>query len=132
MAVDLDLVRHALTVARDGEFASVELEAPSLRFAAELGRAARKPSPVGDEVGETALSQDATDVRSPLVGYFGLASTPVKVGDHLTAGDVIGIVVALGIPNDVPADFNCVVEQILVAEGDRVEYGQPLLKVKPE
>ena len=45
---------------------------------------------------------------------------------------MIGIVAALGIPNEVLADLDGVVEAVLVADGDPVEYGQPLIKVKSE
>jgi acetyl-CoA carboxylase biotin carboxyl carrier protein len=71
-------------------------------------------------------------VKCPLVGYFGAAPAPVKVGDRIAVGDVVGIVVALGIPNEVLADLDGVVEQLLAADGDPVEYGQPLVRVKAQ
>lgn len=132
MAVDLNLVRHALTVARDSEFASVELDAPNLTFTAELGREARKPTTRAESGVLDASIAELTMVKCPLVGYFGMAPTPIKVGDKLSVGDVIGIVAALGIPNEVLADLDGVVEAILVVDGDPVEYGQPLIKVKSE
>ncbi|MHB8637477.1 MAG: acetyl-CoA carboxylase biotin carboxyl carrier protein [Fimbriimonadaceae bacterium] len=132
MAVDLNLVRHALTVARKAEFASLALEAPNLTFTAELGRTPRAaPQPAEGEPA-TEPKGDATVVRCPLVGYFAVAPTPVKLGDRVSAGDVIGIVSALGIPNEVLADLGGIVEQFFVADGDPVEYGQPLLKVTAE
>src|SRR5450755_3806632 len=115
MAVDLNLVRHALTVARDAEFASVEIEAPNLRFTAELGRGARKITPTTEGSVLQMSTADPTVVKCPLVGYFGVAPNPVKIGDRVTVGDIIGIVAALGIPNEVLADLDGVVEAVLVA-----------------
>ena len=132
MAIDLNLVRHALTVARDAEFASVELEAPNLRFTAELARGARKVTLPTESGGPEAPIVGLTVVKCPLVGYFGSAPMPMKVGNRVAVGDVIGIVAALGIPNEVLSDLDGVVEAILVADGDPVEYGQPLIKVKSE
>jgi len=132
MAVDLNLVRHALTVARDAEFASVELEAPNLSFTAELGREARKSTQQAQSGVPEASIAEMTMVKCPLVGYFGVAPTPIRVGDKISVGDVIGIVAALGIPNEVLADLDGVVEAVLVVDGDPVEYGQLLIKVKSE
>jgi biotin carboxyl carrier protein len=132
MAVDLGLVRHALTVARDAEFATVELEAPNLKFTAELGRGARKVVTALDVERAAESAVDVSMLKCPLVGYFGVAPTPIKVGDRVTPGDVVCIVAALGIPNEVFADLSGIVEAVFVADGDPVEYGQPLIKVKAE
>lgn len=128
MAVDLNLVRHALTVARDSDFASVELEAPNISFSAHLTRAARPPRPAAAAAEEDA-AESARFVRSTLVGYFGFGNPPVKVGDSVAEGDVVGVITALGIPSDVVCEVPGTVEQILVSEGAPVEFGQPLLKV---
>ncbi|HLK15661.1 MAG TPA: biotin/lipoyl-containing protein [Fimbriimonadaceae bacterium] len=131
MADDLTLVRHALTVAREADFASVELEGPNIRFSAELARGARTRQSAAADAAEPA-AEGITEIRSPLVGYFSPAPKPVKKGDSISNGDVIGIVTALGIPNEVLAESEGVVEQVLIASGAPVEFGQPLLKVKPE
>jgi biotin carboxyl carrier protein len=132
MAVDLTLVRHALTVARDAEFASLELEAPNLKFRAELGRGARKVKAAVEQGAGGESAGDSSVVKSLLVGYFGAGPTPLKVGSQVAIGDVVGIVTALGIPNEILSEVNGVVDKVLVAAGDPVEYGQPLVKVKPE
>jgi acetyl-CoA carboxylase biotin carboxyl carrier protein len=75
-------------------------------------------------------------VLSPLVGTFRLAEKPggkplVEVGMRVEAGQTVGIIDVLGIKNPVPADVAGVVEEILVADGQRVQFDQPLLVINP-
>ena len=70
-------------------------------------------------------------VKSPMVGTFYRASAPgakafVEVGDTVKEGDTICIVEAMKILNETEADKSGTVTQILVQNGQAVEYGQPL------
>lgn len=74
-------------------------------------------------------------VASPLVGTFYSASSPdaedfVKVGDHVKKGQVLGIIEAMKLMNEIESDFDGVVEAILVKNEDVVEYGQPLFRIR--
>lgn len=74
-------------------------------------------------------------VESPLVGTFYAASSPdsepfVKKGDTVKKGQVLGIVEAMKLMNEIECEFDGVVADILVANGDMVEYGQPLFIIK--
>lgn len=127
MAIDMNLVRHALTVARNADLTSVEIESPNLSFSAELRRVAR---PAVSSAAPATPPSPKSVVKSPLVGYFGHLAKPIKVGSEIALGDVVGVITALGIPNDIVADVAGVVDEVLVAEGDPVQYGQPVLRVK--
>jgi acetyl-CoA carboxylase biotin carboxyl carrier protein len=63
-------------------------------------------------------------IASPLVGIFRPSVTP---GDAVEPGQSIGAIEALGMPTSVEAPQSGTVEDLLVADGDAVEYGQPLL-----
>ena len=70
-------------------------------------------------------------VTSPLVGTFYSAPSPdapsfVKVGDSVRKGQVIGIIEAMKLMNELESDFDGVVKEILVKDEDVVEFGQPL------
>ncbi len=70
-------------------------------------------------------------VVSPLVGRFYAAPSEeaepyVKVGDTVKAGQVLAIVEAMKLMNEIESDFDGVVQEILVQDGEAVEYGQPL------
>lgn len=74
-------------------------------------------------------------VKSPLVGTFYNAPSPdaepfVKVGDTVKKGQVLGIVEAMKLMNEVESEFDGVVEQILIENAVMVEYGQPLFVIR--
>ncbi len=82
-----------------------------------------------------AVSDDSlTVIKSPIVGTFYSASGPdtepfVKVGDHVGPESTVCIVEAMKVFNEIPAEVSGKVTAILVANGDPVEFGQPLFKV---
>ena len=74
-------------------------------------------------------------VRSPIVGTFYEAPAPgappfVKVGDTVTSGQVIGIIEAMKLMNEIEADAAGEIVKILVKNGQPVEYGQPLFAIR--
>jgi acetyl-CoA carboxylase biotin carboxyl carrier protein len=73
-------------------------------------------------------------VKSPMVGTFYRAATPgsapfVDVGDSVQAGDTLCIIEAMKLMNEIEADKAGVVKQILVENGQPVEFGQPLVLI---
>ena len=73
-------------------------------------------------------------IKSPIVGTFYASSGPdadpfVKVGDHVGPDSTICIVEAMKVFNEIPAEISGKIAAILVANGDPVEFGQPLFKV---
>ena len=72
---------------------------------------------------------------APLVGVFYRSGTPgskpyVEVGDTVERGQVIGIVEAMKVMNEVTSDYRGVVAEILVENGDAVQYEQRLMLIK--
>ena len=73
-------------------------------------------------------------VKSPMVGTFYRSSTPggkvfVDIGESVAVGDVLCIIEAMKLMNEIEADAAGVIKQILVDNGQAVEYGQPLFVV---
>lgn len=71
------------------------------------------------------------EMKSPLVGTFYSAASPeaepfVKVGDTVKKGQVLGIIEAMKLMNEIECEFDGVIKEILVDNMDMVEYGQPL------
>ena len=95
------------------------------------------PAPAG---GEEAASENGDAaagnvVTSPLVGTFYAAASPdaepfVKVGDTVKKGQVLGIIEAMKLMNEIESEYDGVVEAVLVKNEDVVEYGQPLFRIR--
>ena len=76
-----------------------------------------------------------TVVRSPMVGTFYRASSPdnppfVESGQKLNKGVVLCIIEAMKVMNEIKAESSGTVSAVLVENGENVEYGQPLFKIK--
>ena len=76
-------------------------------------------------------------ITSPMVGTFYQASSPdapayVKVGDKVDEESIVCIVEAMKLFNEIEAEVKGEIVEILVKDGQLVEYGQPLFLVKPE
>jgi acetyl-CoA carboxylase biotin carboxyl carrier protein len=73
-------------------------------------------------------------IKSPMVGTFYRSPSPsspvfVEVGQHVKVGDVICIVEAMKMMNQIEADHAGMVEAILVNDGEPVEFDQPLVTI---
>ena len=73
-------------------------------------------------------------VKSPMVGTFYRSSTPggtafVDIGQSVTEGETLCIIEAMKLMNEIEADKTGVIKQILVENGQAIEYGQPLFVI---
>lgn len=76
------------------------------------------------------------EVTSPMVGTFYIASSPgaepfVQVGSKVKSGDVLCIIEAMKIMNELPSEISGAVVEILVKDSQTVEYGQVLMRIEP-
>lgn len=91
---------------------------------------------VSGETSEKKTSGISEKVIScPLVGTFYSSPAPdaedyVKVGDTVKKGQVIGIVEAMKLMNEIESEYDGIVEEILVKNEETVEYGQPLFRIR--
>jgi acetyl-CoA carboxylase biotin carboxyl carrier protein len=103
--------------------------APAVQTAQPVALAAAPvPAPV--------VASDLLEVRSPIVGTFYRAASPdsdpfVKVGDKVKNGDVLCIIEAMKLMNEIEAEVSGSIVEILVENGQPVEYNQVLFRVKP-
>lgn len=83
-----------------------------------------------------ALPEGAITIDSPMVGTFYRSPAPgedpfVKEGDAVEQGQTVCIVEAMKLMNEVGAKSACVIDKVLVEDGEPVEFGQPLFIVRP-
>jgi acetyl-CoA carboxylase biotin carboxyl carrier protein len=94
------------------------------------------PAPTASETdaGKDARKIRGNVVKSPMVGTFYRSPSPsspafVEVGQHVKVGDVICIIEAMKMMNQIEADHSGVVEAILVTDGEPVEFDQALVTI---
>lgn len=82
-----------------------------------------------------APSQQLKEIKSPMVGTFYASSSPdapafIKLGDKIKKGDIICIVEAMKIMNELPSDQEGEVVEICVSNGQAIGYGQVIARIK--
>ena len=100
------------------------------------GSAVEPSAPVGASGPSSASSQGLEAIASPMVGTFYRAANPnaepfVDVGDMVEPGQIIGIVEAMKLMNEIEADRSGEIVEIPVANGQPVEYGETIFRVRP-
>ena len=85
---------------------------------------------------ENPCSTNNLVISSPMVGTFYAAKSEgsepyISVGDIVKKGQIIGIVEAMKLMNEIESEYDGVVKEILVKNKDMIEYGQPLVSLKP-
>src|SRR5512140_2783639 len=119
------VIAHAMPMA------AIPMAAPPVQGS----HAPAAPSPASSS-GAPAAEEELHTVKSPIVGTFYEAPGPgalpfVKPGDQVAAGQVLCIIEAMKLMNEIEADASGEVVKILVSNGQPVEYGQPLFAIRP-
>ena len=108
---------------------TVQNPAPAapLSVASEVQSSSKDSSETTEQKGEL--------ITSPMVGTFYAAPSPdsppfVKVGDRVSKGQTLCILEAMKIMNELEAEFDCKILEVLVEDGEPVEYDKPLFRVE--
>lgn len=140
--MDFDEVDRILELMREHELAEFELERDGVRLrlrkadtpVGSVPVAARVATPVGvSPASAAAVSQ--VEVRAPILGTFYRASGPdappfVQVGHVVTRGDVLCIIEAMKLMNEIKSEYTGEVVEIFVASGEPVQYGERLFAIR--
>jgi acetyl-CoA carboxylase biotin carboxyl carrier protein len=121
------LMTHAMPMA------TMPMAAPAAQAGQPMAAAPAASAPA---VSPAAAEEDLHTVKSPIVGTFyespGPGALPfVKPGDQVAAGQVLCIIEAMKLMNEIEADASGEVVKVLVSNGQPVEYGQPLFAIRP-
>jgi acetyl-CoA carboxylase biotin carboxyl carrier protein len=98
------------------------------------------PEPAGRDATPAAsppIDRRWVEVTSPMVGTFYRSPAPdeppfCEVGDRIRTGQTVCIIEAMKLMNEIEAEVSGSVMEILVENGQPVEYGQPLMRINPE
>ena len=113
----VELPDFKITLKREGS--EVEVESPGRRDAAP---------------GPGAIDSELFPILASMVGMFRAAtdhSPKVAVGDLVTAGQIIGAVEVMKVPNDIRSPVTGIVREVLAEDGAAVEFGQALMLIEP-
>lgn len=113
--------------------------APEIVVARPAGAHATEPSaaPAGSPSAAEPIPANLHVIKSPIVGTFYSAPSPgaeafVHVGDQVASGQVLCIIEAMKLMNEIEADIAGEVMRIFVENGQPVEYGEPLFAIHPK
>jgi len=87
-----------------------------------------------DSQSERSVNSSHNEILSPMPGTFYTAPSPeaelfVKPGDTVKKGDTLCIIEAMKIMNEIEAESSGIISEVLINNGDAVEYNQPLFKI---
>lgn len=124
--MERDGLKIALKRGRTGEFQPSIVQEAQIRPSIE-----RVTAPSQKEI----VAENITNIISPMVGTFYMAPSPdsppyVTVGDEVTENDVVCIIEAMKVMNEIKAEVKGRIKEILVKNGEPVEFSQPLFVVE--
>ena len=111
-------------------------------FSLELSRESAAPAPAApptapaEQTADVSPAQSLPAVTAPLVGTFYAASAKdqppfVQAGDRVKKGQTVCLIEAMKMMSEIPAPCDCVIEEVLKADGDLAAFGEPLLRYRP-
>ncbi len=145
--MELDEIRNLIELLQNSDITELQIEKEGSKL--KIKREKYFPSydaapsvvkPVVEEIKpikESAVQeQKYTSITSPIVGIFHRAPSPeappfVEVGSSVKKGQVLCIIEAMKLMNEIESDTDGTVLQILIENGHSVEYGQPLFRIEP-
>ena len=145
MTLSVPEIKELMKALADNDLCELKLEEEgfSLCLKKEAGpqvpagyvAAAVQPVQTAAPVSAAAEEQRGNVVCSPIVGTFYAAPSPdakpyAQVGDKVKKGQVLFIIESMKLMNEVTSEYDGTVVEILVQNGDPVEFGQPLMRIE--
>ncbi|WP_393968537.1 acetyl-CoA carboxylase biotin carboxyl carrier protein [Enterococcus thailandicus] len=133
-----ELYMNKNNTSRGAVAAPQTMEAPAVQpVSAKPEIKADEPVKEQTVVADTKQEIEGIEVKSPIVGVVYLQPSPdkpayKKVGDQVAKGEIICIIEAMKLMNEITSDFDGEIVEILVENEEVVEFGQPLVKIQPK
>lgn len=129
--IQIDMEGTKVRLKREKLLTSFEMTPPAVRPHSPRAEAAAQGQPAQDEDAQRLVT-----VTAPLVGTFYRAASPdtppfVEVGDSVKKGQVLCIVEAMKLMNEIECETEGVIVRVLVENAHPVEYGEPLFLIEP-
>ena len=130
----LEQIERLLELLHQSDASELEVETNGWRLRAKRQVAVAvptSPEPEAEQV-QPPAEPSCVWVRSPLVGFFQPRSKPLQVGNQVKKDEVLCMIKAMGLMNEVRSPADGRVVEVYVEEGVAVEYGQPLYRIVEE
>ena len=145
--MEMDKIRELIQLVQDSGIQEIEISqrGETIRISKAASTAAMLPAapitipvPAGEPAAPTPSPEPSSpglaEVTSPIVGTFYGAPSPesapfVELGQRVSAGDVVCIVEAMKVMNEIECEFSGVVREISISNGQPVEFGQVLFRI---
>jgi len=147
--LDLSELKGIISLMQKSDLSDLEIETQDLKLrlgrpgsgaivnqtiAPPVNQISQAPQINEKPVKET-VEDDESNFKSPMVGTFYRKPSPddaafVQIGDQVNKGDVLCIIEAMKVMNEIQSDVSGEIVDIRAQDGDGVEYGQPLFKIK--
>ena len=144
--MDIEKIRTLIALMEENELVNLEVSSEDEHISLTRHYDAPAPAimaaPAAAAVGVPAAASEAKSSAkagsvetSPMVGVFYAAPSPndppfVKVGQKVQAGDTLAIIEAMKIMNHLEATQSGIIDEILVSNGEVVQFGQPVIRYK--
>jgi acetyl-CoA carboxylase biotin carboxyl carrier protein len=144
--MDLDKIKEIIAIMNENDLAEVEIEeeGKKVRLRKTEVKVTSAPMPAARAVEQAPAQapeprherpQDCEEITSPMVGTFYRASSPdadpyVKIGDRVEPESIICIIEAMKVMNEIKAEMQGEIVDMLVENGDVIEFGQPLFLIR--
>ena len=145
--MNLKEIKEMINLMNENELVELELERDGLKIRLKkssgheeeviiTSQAPKVLAEVAKEEGTQLEKQKLIEINSPMVGTFYRAASPestpfVDVGSEIEPAEVICIIEAMKLMNEIKAEFKGKIKEILVENGSPVEFGQVLFRVEP-
>ncbi|MGY4689481.1 acetyl-CoA carboxylase biotin carboxyl carrier protein [Salibacterium sp. K-3] len=133
--------QEKITIKKEGSTGAAAQAVPQVQPVQQAPAPTPAPAPAAESAeessGTTRKDDHLKEIVSPMVGTFYRAPSPeadvyVKEGDRVNEESVVCIVEAMKLMNELEAETSGEIVEILVDNGELIEYGQPLFLVKPD
>ncbi len=133
---EMDNAEEKIVIKRGQRTEIVQMSVPAQTYLPASTTAAAPMSPAAQTAPASASAEEIGDtINSPIVGTFYRASSPesapfVEVGQVVEKGQVLCLVEAMKLFNEIEADFKCKIIKIVAENAQPVEFGQPLFVIQ--
>ncbi|MGZ0656169.1 acetyl-CoA carboxylase biotin carboxyl carrier protein [Coraliomargarita sp. W4R53] len=149
--MDIKLIKQVVDLMKRSDISEFEFEedgfklrlssksadAPQIIHAAPVAQAAPAPATAGPLAAAAPAVEEKgiSIIKSPMVGTFYRAASPespsyASIGTKVGNDSTVCIIEAMKVMNEIQAEMSGVITEVLVENGEAVEYGQPLFKIK--